>query len=272
MSKDSAGSANTASSWVSGATFYQPISGAPDEFYLTENDNITGYIHNPSQSYDNPPLLVLPARAQQVTPNDLKLTFAEPIDGRCFIRDDDYFHTQSAASTSWVINHNLNSFGQIVHCYDHDNNWVFPDEIQLASRNVTVATFAEPVSGTAVLITYASDIYRNGTTLLFGDPNLGIKGYWKVGEGGDNPYFDPKKSNNINTILTSGSLSSFTQTTTAASGKLLINFEVPKDTAYTINELGVFDSNTDLHYYTRCSTLHKPDDIELHVKYRIDIE
>jgi hypothetical protein len=230
---------------------------------------ITGDIHDFNQRYDDPPSVIIPAKAIQVTPNDLKLVFAEAIDGRAFIRDDDYFHQQTVASTTWDIQHNLNSFGQIVQCYDHNREWVFPEEITLDGRNRTICTFAQPVSGEAVFITFASDINLDNTTALFGDPNLGTKGYWKIGDGGDNPYFDPKLNNDINSILTSGSGLTQTETTTAASGTILINFEVPENGAYTINEFGVYDRNQDLHYYSRCSTLYKPDGVALHVRYRI---
>ena len=231
--------------------------------------NISGYVQHFEQVFSKNPKLILPKEAQEINKNTLRLEFAEPITGKIYIRDDDYYHQQTKASDTWIINHNLNIFGAIVHCYDHEGKWIFPEEIQLVTQNQTICTFEEPVSGTAVFVIFRSEIDQGEATNLFGDPNTGTKGFWKAGEGGDDPYFSPDKENNINIILTSGGLSSFTETSTAASGSILINFEVPKTNAYTINEFGIFDSNRNLHYYTRCSDIYKPENVELHMKYRI---
>jgi hypothetical protein len=125
------------------------------------------------------------------------------------------------------------------------------------------------VAGTAALVIFQGLLDADAAEDAFSDPNVDVSGYWKVGSGGDDPYYQPLITNNINTILTSGGLTSQTVTSSGSDGTILINFEVPKDTAYTINEIGVFDKNSNIHYYTRCSDLHKPDGVELHIKYRI---
>ena len=52
-------------------------------------------------------------------------------------------------------------------------------------------------------------------------------------------------------------------------GHHVIEFSVPKNGGQTLNEIGVFDSKFNMLYYTVCSSLYKPDNVQLDVVYRI---
>lgn len=52
-------------------------------------------------------------------------------------------------------------------------------------------------------------------------------------------------------------------------GHHLIEFNVPKQGEQTLNEIGVFDTDLNMTYYTRCSNLYKPDNVQLDIVYRI---
>ena len=227
-------------------------------------DAITGYSQNWRQIYDDNPVIIIPARAQQVTKNDLKLTFSEAIDGKCFIRDDDYYHQQTVAATIWNINHNLNIAAAIIMCYDTDENLIFPKSIKLVDSDNTQIVFNEDTAGTAVFVIFQNEFTTGSFVGAFDDG-----GFWKAGDGGDEVGFDPLENNDINSVLVSGTLDDFIETTSAASGSVLINFEVPMNGAYQFNEFGIFDGDKNLHYYTKNSNLYKPDGVSLNLRYRI---
>jgi len=215
---------------------------------------------------------MIPDSIQQVDEDTLQIGFSEAVTGRVFMRDEDYMHYQTELGTLWNIRHNLDVAGTIINCYDHNGYMIFPENVTLVDTNNTIVTFSDAVSGTAVAVGLrkAGDVGDQQVAGAFFDPN-GVNGYWKIGDGAIDS-FDAKLKGDLNSVLLSGSIDTRTETATGASGSLLINFEVPgwpRGDAYTINEIGLFDKNKNMQYYTRCSTLHKPDDVALNVRYRI---
>ena len=203
---------------------------------------------------------LVPNSVTSVSDKTLQLVFNEPVSGSVFIRNADYYHPQNIASTSWSIEHNMNIKGAIVQCWDHNSNRIYPENIQKISSNKYVATFSEVVSGYATLIAFKRDFFE-------GDVKI-VAGYWKIGTGADD-NFNPLLSNDLNSWSASGELTSFTDTGEGIEGYYVIEFSVPKSGAQTINEIGVFDPELDMLYYTRCSNLYKPDNVQLDVVYRI---
>ncbi|MHA2030696.1 MAG: hypothetical protein ACW99Q_15025, partial [Candidatus Kariarchaeaceae archaeon] len=93
-------------------------------------------------------------------------------------------------------------------------------------------------------------------------------GFWKIGDGGTDA-FDPLLHNDLSSTVASGSITEVLETSPALSGSYLINFSVPEGSEYTINEMGIFDFEKTMQFYTRLSWLHKPEDVQLDVRYRI---
>jgi hypothetical protein len=60
-----------------------------------------------------------------------------------------YLHSQSAASTTWTVNHNLEYDYPSVTIYDVNNKVIIPDEITKVSNNQLTITFASAESGNA---------------------------------------------------------------------------------------------------------------------------
>lgn len=65
-----------------------------------------------------------------------------------------HVHTQSVASTSWVVTHNLNNTNVIVQVTDGDSpeNMITPQNIELTNANTTTITFPTAQSGVARII------------------------------------------------------------------------------------------------------------------------
>lgn len=64
-----------------------------------------------------------------------------------------YIHTQSSASATWNINHNLDQNYVAVTIYDNTGEVVMPDTIVNVDEDNTTVTFSEAVAGTAVVST-----------------------------------------------------------------------------------------------------------------------
>jgi hypothetical protein len=130
------------------------------------------------------------------------------------------------------------------------------------------------VAGTAALVLFQGTFVPGDYVDVFRINSQGVVGYWKAGNGGDEAGFDPEAVNDINNTLVSGGIfgDDFTVTSSAASGSMLINFEVPKVGSYSFNEFGIFDADRNLHYYTNTSTIYKPDSVSLVMRYRISKE
>ena len=198
----------------------------------------------------------------------LRLNFSESVSGAVFVRNADYYHLQEEAATTWTINHNMNIAGAIVQCWDHQSERLYPENIQMISSNEHRATFSELVSGYATLIAFERDFVEEDIELETTPTADQPIGYWKIGTGADD-NFNPVLANDVNSWSASGELTSFTNTASGIGGYHVIEFNVPKKGEQTLNELGVFDEKYNMLYYTRCSSLHKPDDVQLDVVYRI---
>ena len=211
---------------------------------------------------------LVPDIATSISPNTLRLNFSESVSGAAFIRNADYRHNQLTAAYTWKIQHKMDIKGAIVQCWDHQSERLYPENIQMISSNEHRATFSEPVSGYASLIAFPRDFIEEDVEL----PTVATKGqpigYWKIGTGADD-NFNPLISNDVNSWSVSGELSSFTNTASGIGGYHVIEFSVPKVGEQTLNELAVFDTRYNMLYYTRCSSLYKPDNMQLDVVYRI---
>ena len=85
-----------------------------------------------------------------------------------------YLHTQSSASTTWTITHNLNTTTPLIQFYDNTNGLFFSDSITIDSNNQVTATFGGAATGRAVVMygsitgneraTYAYTHYQTNTS------------------------------------------------------------------------------------------------------------
>jgi phage tail protein X len=68
-----------------------------------------------------------------------------------------YAHTQSLASDTWTVNHNLNTTGVQVQIFDNAGRVVIPDEITIVSANQVTVEFNSVFVGRAVILTGHND-------------------------------------------------------------------------------------------------------------------
>jgi hypothetical protein len=70
---------------------------------------------------------------------------------------DMFSYSQTTSSSSWTINHNLNTTGLIVQIFNDSNEVIIPDTITILSNSQVVVTFAGTTTGRAVLLSGSID-------------------------------------------------------------------------------------------------------------------
>jgi hypothetical protein len=73
------------------------------------------------------------------------------------------FTASFGSSTTWTINHNLNTRYVIVQTFNSNHNQILPQEITLTNANTATATFSEAESGYAVITVGGALTYNNIT-------------------------------------------------------------------------------------------------------------
>lgn len=181
--------------------------------------------------------------------------------GLIHVRDDDYFHIQQKASSTWSIAHNMDSSGFIVRCWDDSDEIIYPEDITLTSTNTLTITFSEDVAGSAALIYFERDFTADDVK------NLLEGGVWQLGDEHTHLH-DPHTEGKLYSPTVSGDIGEIYESDT----HLYVDFSIPRGTGRTIGEVGIFGNDGRLAFYTRTSTLYKPSDVQLDFHYRISKE
>lgn len=210
---------------------------------------------------------IIPDEIYHISSDEVIIYFSEPVSGHAFLRDADYVHltTDSVPSTTWTVNHNLDAKAVIVQATDNLGYVIQPQDVYLNTRNQCTLTFGEAVSGAALIIGFQRDFEDTDTESAL------QSAIWKVGDGYTD-LFEAEDATNLASVLASGNIDSYAETSTDPSGSYILKFHVPRNEEGTYNEMGIFDSSQNLLFYTSMSDLHKPEDIQLDVIYRISKE
>lgn len=103
--------------------------------------------------------VMLPADVTSVDANTTEVTFATPEYGYALVSvggistssADRYLHTQSSATGSWVIDHNIGYKYVTINVYDQNDEQLIPQKITAVSVNRTQIDFVTPTSGNAII-------------------------------------------------------------------------------------------------------------------------
>jgi hypothetical protein len=150
-------------------------------------------VHNLNYEYPNVTVydadnkVMLPADVTSINENTTVVTFATSESGHALVSvggiststADRYLHTQTSATGSWVIDHNIGYKYVTINVYDGDDEQLIPQKITAVSINRTQIDFATPTSGNAIItvggprstsLFVQNGSYYNTTT------NIGITG------------------------------------------------------------------------------------------------
>ena len=89
-----------------------------------------------------------------------------------------FLHEQTAASTTWTMNHNFDFKYPNVDVYDDDDNIVIPTSIVATSVNTLTATFGSAVAGVAIISTGGQAVDERGKNFVFSQETAASN--WRV--------------------------------------------------------------------------------------------
>jgi hypothetical protein len=181
------------------------------------------------------------------------LELAQCLIGAAFLRRADLIYDQTVPASTWNIEHNMNTYFLLVQVYDDCKNHIFPSEIYIQDANNVRIEFDYEVVGTAHFIY----LQRNVIYLAQEEEdimNMGIGpnlGYWKVGDGGSPvgsapSEWNPFTNNDLESPTASGSYWRIYEN----DGSYFLDFVVPWGEGLTIREVGIFNINDDLLFYS----------------------
>lgn len=236
--------------------------------------------NTPSAGYTNPPgpvifnwnnngFIIIPDVNDLASDDLMTSTWSvSSTSGSAIVRRSDYLHTQNTPSSTWSVNHGLNSW-VIVQCYDLiTGEQIIPNEVTFVDVDNIEIEWAENTRGYAHIIQIIRD---NIVYSPYSCDSLGIGmcqntlGYWKIGTGTSTSW-NPFTQNDLETPVTSGSYQAIEQDV----NNIYIDFIVPSNYEdVAITEIGLFNYLDQLILYSKCSDLFKPENVQCFFHYRI---
>jgi len=197
----------------------------------------------------------VPSNIRIIDKDTILVTFGtEDVTGRSQVTMKEYYHTQSTSASTWLINHSLDERGLVIQVFDENDDSVVPTSVLIQDRNNCVLTFSTSFAGYAIVksVPYA----------LIESEVINSIDYWKIGNGETDPYL----SEDLGSTTLSGS--SFTVEEDGDYYYILIN--IKKKYVGNVTEIGLFNANDEMLFYTKMSPLYNPDSVILTIFYRIE--
>jgi len=247
--------------------FDYPITGhvliTRTEEYIQQNTNSTVWNIDAGTGQQNL-IIDFSENEEQVTPSEFELigvddvqaTFETSFDVRSLvIRDNvlsegNYIHRQNTPDSEWVIIHNLGIKGLVVNVYDMNDERIHPKEFHLIDPSRLSLSFTGEQDGYVVML-------RVGNLTLdgfdFDDGNFKLY----ENEGDMINDVDPIYTSSIDSVIESDEF-------------YYVEKTIPKDYEFTFNEIGIFNEDNALLFYTKCSNVYKPTNTLFTIHYRIE--
>lgn len=228
---------------------------------LTDSISANGMLIQQTNYDTIPPTVFMPLTVTATDVNEMTVTLSIASAGNIIETTGSYAASASEELTSWSIPHLLDSEAVQVQFYNENMEVTYPYNIQIIDRNTVNATFSEPIKPNVV-------IKSIGLAVAEVDDIYTAINYAKLGSGASNTW-DPILNNGLQTDYdivydidpTTGKIDSDQYYI-----KVIINTPIDM----TITEAGLFDSTGNILFYTKCSEIFKPADVELILWYRID--
>lgn len=205
---------------------------------------------------------IIPESIDHTDSNSLSASFSEATSGYLFAATKQYKHTQSTARLSWNIYHNFNVLGTIVQCFDDSGNRIYPDTLRLVSSNLAIASFDSAVTGYALVIGIGSPNTQDSIW------SPCTSGYIKLGNGSETEAWNPWLNGDVKNEIWNIPNEAITYRET--DNYYYITTENPLSTLEdNITEIGVFNVDDELVWYSYCDPIYKLQDVGFTLHYRI---
>jgi len=231
-------------------TFSHTVSGSAlqEQYVMTQVDDT---------SYDR---TFVPLTSYVPSQGNMVITYTSAESGYALAEAGEYVFIRVFANARWDIRHGL-GYGAIqVKCYDGNDEEIYPKSIQIVDDNTAVALFETAVSGHAVV----KAIGKSSAAMI---ALMARTTYIKLGSG-TTASFDPIATNDIETVATN----THNYPVSIRSDDTYYYVECLIETFDEIDatEIGVFDNNDDIAFYTKMSELYKPEGVTLFIHYRVE--
>ena len=164
--------------------------------------------------------------------------------------DGNYIYFQNTPSKIWNVNHNLGIRGWLCNVYDMNDERIHPSEYRLVDASKLTLEFNREIDGYIVLLK-VGNLSLDG----FNFENSVIKVYSEIGDMVNG--IDPIYTGDVDRVIESNT------------SYYLYN-TIPKEYEFIFNEIGVFNKDGILLFYTKCSDVYKPYNVLLTLHYRIE--
>ncbi len=156
--------------------------------------------------------VMLPSDVISIDANTTEITFATPEYGYALVSvggistssADRYLHTQTSATGSWVIDHNIGYKYVTVNVYDGNDEQLIPQKITAVSVNRTQIDFIAPTSGNAIITVggpRSTSIFAQTGSYYNTNYNIGITGSLVVTGDVDAANFNTTSDRKLKTNL-----------------------------------------------------------------------
>lgn len=193
--------------------------------------------------------------------NSLTLSNSTSAEGTIVLNSGDYLFSQGSSSLEWNITHSLGYIGAFIEVYDSTNKVIKPKEIELINISQIKITFETPQSGHVVLKAAGDPpIKKYGYAAL-----LDENSYFKLGNGSDGTW-DAKKEGNIQNEIFSSLVS---DNVIEDDHYYYFTLTIPRNIEFNVTEIGLFNSDNNILFYTYGAPLFKHSQTSLTIYYKI---
>lgn len=204
---------------------------------------------------------LFPIRVELVTDNSLQADFSVARSGWTTTSLADYTHAQAIPQKIWQVEHNLEVTGVQVQCVDSSREMILPKTITALDQDTLTIEFDDPQSGWALVKKIGKPQTQQGIIDLF-------EGGWiKYGTGTQLDTWNPIFNNDLKNPIYRIDWPNFSVS------KKTNMYYISSDTAGNfegnITEVGIFNKNGKLIFYTMCDGIYKPSDVGITLHYRI---
>ena len=170
------------------------------------------YLYPSITVYDASNKVMLPDEITSVDANTTQVTFAVAESGHALASvggiststADRYLHTQTSATGSWVIDHNIGYKYVTVNVYDGADEQLIPQKITAVSVNRTQIDFAVPTTGNAIITVggpRTTSLFVQTGSFYNTTTNIGISGSLVVTGDVDGNSFNTTSDKKLKTNL-----------------------------------------------------------------------
>ena len=179
-----------------------------------------------------------------------------------------YIFVQPTPESEWsIITPNLKK-GSIMAVYGNDDKQVEPSLYDIHYAGVVTINFSEPFAGYVV--------FYNVGNLSFEDimddfeDSIDPLSYWKISNE-EGVLYIPEPGEIITPLSPEASILSEGENDRMYSDTdyYYFDIEVPQEDTYSIKEIAIYDKYHRQIFYTKCSELFKPENIDMTIHYRV---